>query len=184
MVVVKTKFDEEKIKAIQELQFRRTKKLFLTLSTIIALLGLLYLAIAIDDMKLGEDYIGSFVAGVLLIVFGVLYYPFAKWITKHSQANANKSLILISSETEETYKFDDDKLYIFTTKGEKFRSAIETTYDYICNIVEDDKYIFLFISKTQCHVVSKSDITSGDIDELHNILKKYFTGTKYVRKYD
>lgn len=184
MVVVKTKFDEEKIKAIQELQFKRTKKLFLVLSIIITLLGLLYLAIAIDDMKLGEEYVGSLVVAIMLIVFGVGYYPFAKWLTKHSQTNANKSLMLISSETEETYKFDEDKLYIFTIKGEKYRSAIETTYDYVCNVVENDKYIYLFISKTQCHVISKSDITSGDIDELHTILKKHFDGTKYVRKYE
>lgn len=184
MVVVKTKFDEEKIKAVQELQFKRTRKLFLVLAIIITLLGLLYLAIAIDDMKLGEEYVGSLVVAIMLIVFGIGYYPFAKWITKHSQTNANKSLMLISDETEETYKFDDEKLYIFTTKGDKYRSAIETTYDYVCNITENDEYIYLFISKTQCHVVSKKDIVSGDIDELHNILNKHFKGTKYIRKYD
>lgn len=184
MVVVKTKFDEEKIKAIQELQFKKTRKLFLTLSIIIVLLGLLYLAIAIDDKKLGEEYVGSLVVSIMLIVFGVAYYPFAKWLTKYSQSNVNKSLMLISSDTEETYKFDEDKLYIFTVKGEKYRSATETTYDYICNVVENDTFIYLFISKTQCHVVSKKDIASGDIDELHTILKKHFNGTKYVRKYN
>ena len=65
MVVVKTKFDEEKIKAIQELQFKKTRKLFLTLSIIIVLLGLLYLAIAIDDKKLGEEYVGSLIVSII-----------------------------------------------------------------------------------------------------------------------
>ena len=184
MVVVKTKFNEEKVKAIQSVQFAKFKKLFIVLAILLTLMGFMYLAVAVDEMKSNEDYVGTLVGAIVFIVIGVGYYPFAKWINGIAQRHANKSMSLVSDETEETYKFDDDKLYIFTTKGEKYRSATETTYDYICMVTENDEYIYLFISKTQCHVIAKKDIVSGDIDELHNILKKHFNGTNYVRKYN
>ncbi len=113
---------------------------------------------------------GDLIAGIVIIAFGVLYIPVVWLVTKLIQKSRNKTMYILSDETLETYTFTEEKVFIEEVKGEKYKAFVETTYDYFYKIDETPTHYFLYISKNQCHVVPKCDITEGTLDELNTLL--------------
>lgn len=179
MVEFKTTFDADKVNKLNQRQLGKTKRAFTILMTIFVVLGVLMICIASEEFSESSDEAwSSLFLGVFLIVFGILYYPIVKLFAKKYQNKINKTTTLLSSQTEEIYKFDEDKLFIFTTKGDEYKSAVETNYTYINNVVETDDAYYLYVSKIQCHVINKNELISGTFEELNKIFAKHFPGDK------
>lgn len=184
MVEFKTKFDEKVTDVLNKRHLSKMKTLFTIVLVVFAFLGAMMLFVAYEEFQENnESAISDLIFGVVLLVIGLCYYPLTKWFAKKYQNKINSTMSLLSKETEEVYKFDEDKVFIFTTKGEDYRSAVETNYKYINNIVETSEHYFLYISKIQCHVLNKKDIVSGSIEELNQIFEKHFSPDRYKKDF-
>ena len=183
MVEFKTKFNFELEKIMKQENVRKAKKFLAWFSGVIIALGVMFLMLAVSDYYEGlkNDAVGDLYYGIFLIVFGGLFYPLMVLLINKSQKKEMQSFSLVSEETEEVYKFDEEKIFIFTTKGEDYRSAVETNYKYINNIVKTKDYYVLYISKIQCHVLKKEDIVSGSVEELNKIFETHFSKEKYKK---
>lgn len=179
MVTFKSKNDGQNIYNAIKFQNKRNVKSYLIISVILAILGLLLIYLATQNKSKENLFIFYLVSGVLWMAFGIFYIPLINWLTKKQQKSVNSSASLINESTEVTYKFDEDKLYIYTVMGTKFREATELDYGLFYEVCEDNDTFILFLSKIQCYVINKKDIVSGTIEETRAILKKYFAGEKY-----
>lgn len=160
MVVVKTVLDENVTKEINKEQFRKLNKFMIVMILILAAIGVI--GILVDEME----------AGIFLLVFAVLYFPLIKVIAKVNQKKVNKTMSVMSSETEETYIFDDEQIQIELVKGNDYSSIVKTNYSYLYQVVETDENFFLYVSKMQMHVVPKNKIIEGSVSELKNIFAR------------
>ena len=77
---------------------------------------------------------------------------------------------VMSADTMETYQFYPDRLVILQRKGDEYESTTNTRYSYLYKVEETRDTYFLQISKMQSHVVRKTDLTQGTIEELNQIL--------------
>lgn len=55
--------------------------------------------------------------------------------------------------------------------GDVFTSTLKARYSYIYKAREDKNYFYLYISKMQSHVIDKSSITQGTLEEATALLK-------------
>lgn len=179
MVVVKSKLNGKNTFHALKFQTQKAKKSILICSVIIFLIGMLFIGLAIKNKTNQNLLIYYSVAGVLFALIGVFYMPLIKWLNKKQQAKTNDSMNLLSDETEITYKFEENKLFIYITRGTKYREVTEMDYDIITEVCEDNETIVLFISNMQVYVINKADIVSGTVEDIRSILGKYFIGDKY-----
>lgn len=179
MVTYKSKNDGQNTYNAIKFQNKRNIKSLLVASAILVILGLLLIWLAIENKGKENLFIFYLVSGILWLALGIFYIPLVNWLSKKQQKAVNSSASLINESTEVTYKFDEDKLYIYTVMGTKFREATELDYGLFYEVCEDNDTFILFLSKIQCYVINKKDIVSGTIDETRAILKKYFAGEKY-----
>lgn len=168
MVEFQGKFDESVTKSLNKRAFRKMWWLFALFSVLFICLGVVGIVFRED----GEDL--SY--GISLIAFGVLFAPAVFLLTKVLQKRVDKSLSVMSSDTTETFQFYPDRLIIIQRKtraGEEeceFESTTNTRYSYLYKVEETRDTYFLRISKMQSHVVNKSDLKQGTIEELNAIL--------------
>ena len=182
MVEFKVKFDKRIGKKLAEVQYENTCKKMKKLQTAFTILGVFLIAYSVFD-KFAEmfDYF-VFGIGVFSVVFWILFPKFLKKNLYKQQDKISEEGLLINDATEETYKFDSDKVYIFTTMGEKYRSAIETDYDYFSMVTEDDECFMLYISSVQCHLIFKDSLSRGTLEEFEGYLKSHYSEDKYIKK--
>lgn len=173
MVVFKCKFNRDVTASINKNQFKKLLPLIMLFSFIFILIGVANLFYFQDSFDIGF--------GIFFIVFGVFFIPLVILLTKIIQKRRDQSLSLMSENTEETYKFDVDKLYITTIKGDEFTSEIVASYNYLYKIIETKTHYFLYISKVQTHVVNKCDIAEGTIEELNNIFALKFDNKHFIQ---
>lgn len=169
MVEFQGKFDENQTNSMNKHTFKKLWWLFLLLSAVLIAIGIVGIVLREDS----EDL----VFGVLLLSLGVLYTPLVFLLTKVLQKRLNKSMSIMSSDTTQTFQFYPDRLIIKQVKqrhGEEeteFEATTNTKYDYLYRVEETRDCYFMRISKMQTHVVNKSDLTQGTIEELNEILK-------------
>ena len=181
MVEFKVKFDKRIGRKLAEVQYENTCKKIKKLQKIFTILGVVLIAYSVLDMF--ADMFDYFVFGIgLFSVFFWMYFP--KILKKNLYRRQDKISdegMLVNDITEEVYKFDSDKVYIFTTMGEKYRSAIETDYDYFSMVAEDDDCYLLYISSVQCHLIFKDSLAKGTLEEFEGYLKSHYSDEKYVK---
>lgn len=173
MIVFKSKLDSSKTMALTNRAFKKLLWLF-------ALLSLMIIASGIIGIVSQEDS-SDFVSGIGLIVFGILLTPLGYLLSRFGRKLNDKATIYISSDTEEIYTFDEQYITITQTKGDEFFATAKTKYSYIYKAYEDKNYYYLYTSKIQSHVIDKSSITQGTLEEL-NILLKNKLGNKFNSK--
>lgn len=162
MIEFRTKLNESKTKAVNVNSFKRLWWLFVAVSLLFIVLGVVGFIVKEDS----EDLYYA----VFCLVFGVLFTPLVMLLTAVIQKSLNKSASYISDNTDEIYTFDDDKITVTQTKGDEFSAVTQAAYSYLYKVIENKDYYFLYISKMQCHVIDKKSITSGSLDELNGIL--------------
>lgn len=173
MVEFRSKLDSNKSRALNNNMFR---KMF----WIYAILTVLLIVIGIVGIILREDS-ADFAVGIIFIVLGVLITPFSYLLTRLLQKRIDKSATFISDSTEEIYTFDEHYITLTQTMSDVFIATLKAKYSYFYKAVEDDKYIYLYISKTQSHVIDKSSITQGTLEEAITLLKTNL-GNKFGSK--
>lgn len=163
MVEFRSKLDSGKSQALNSQAFKKSLWLFI-------LAGLALAAVGAWKIVLREDY-ADLVIGIVLLVAGILFTPLMYLLSSVVQNRVDKTTTYISSDTEEVFTFDDRYITVTQTKGDEFMSTTKAKYSYIYKAYEDEKYYYLYISKVQSHVIDKTSITQGTLDELDALLK-------------
>lgn len=183
MVEFKVKFDKRIGKKLAEIQYENTYKKIKKLQIGFMCLGVILIAYSIVNMFADVFDYFVFGIGIFSFVFWLLFPKILKRNLHRQQDKISEEGILVNDVTEEIYKFDSDKVYIFTTMGEKYRSAIETDYDYFSMITEDEECYILYISSVQCHLIFKDSLTKGTLEEFDEYLKKKFSNGKHIKRF-
>lgn len=182
MVEFKVNFDSRVTRKMTEYQTDKSLKSTYKMMPLFLILGAIFIAVSfLNSKNSGFDYF-LFGLGLFLIIFILLFPIILKSTIKNQQRMIENNNTLMGNQTEEIYKFDEEKVFIFTNKGKKYRSAVETDYDYFCYVIEDENSFMLFISNVQCHVIFKDCLTNGSLEEFKEILSKHFSGAKYILK--
>lgn len=164
MVEFKGVFDGNVSKSLNNRAFKK-------LWWIVGIAGLVFVAIGILGVVFPEDssdvYLGSVCIG-----FGALFPVIWIFLSRVIQKRMDKTMSIMSPDTSETYQFYPDKLIITMRKGEEYESVITAKYSYLYKVEETSDTYFMLISKAQSHVVKKSGLTQGSIEELNRILSE------------
>lgn len=181
MVEFKVKFDKRIGSKLAEVQYENTKSKLKKLQIFFSILGVILIAYAIADL-FSEifDYV-VFGIGVFSLVFWLIFPKILKQNLHKQQEKISNESALMNNVAEEVYKFDSDKIFIFTTMGDDYRSAIETGYGYFSMVREDDDCYMLYISSVQCHLIFKDSLTKGTLEEFELYLKNHFSEDKYIK---
>ncbi len=159
MVEFDSVFDENITEALNRASMKKLWWLY-------AVVSLAFIALGIVSL-LDKDE-----AGIVWIVFGILFFPFTLFLTKIMQKNINRSMNLLSTETKEYYRFEEQKFVVRQNKGTDYLAATEAAYSYLYKVIESKDCYFLYLSKAQAHVVFKSGLISGSLAELNAILAR------------
>ena len=182
MVEFKTRYDSKTLGKLTEVQVSSSSKLTKGFVWFFMIMGALLLLFAYDDYKSGESYYMSLGIAIFSICFGIAFPSFMKGAMRRAQDRQNASSTTVGDDTEMLFKFDKERMFIYVTKGEKFRSAIDTDYDYIFKVYEDNDAFILYISKLECYILNKGDLVSGTLDEFYEILTSKVSPDKIERK--
>lgn len=158
MIEFRTKFDESLTKAVNKRGILRYWWILLIFVVLFAVLGAI-------DIATGEIWLGTF-----YLVVAALFVPFVLLLTFIFQKSLNKSMSIMSGETEAYYAFTEDGVTAEIKKGSEYEDSIKATYSFIYKGVETKTHYLLYISKAQCIVIPKSDIINGSLEELNSIL--------------
>ena len=161
MIEFQGKFDSSASTALNKRVFKKLWWLFAVSSVVFVLLGILLTAFAEDTSDI--------VLGTLLIVFGLVFEPLVKLISRSMQKRLNKSMNILSPDTVQIFQFYPDKLVITQRKGDEYEALTTAKYSYLYKVEETVSYYFLYISKSQSHVVNKADLVQGSLAELSEI---------------
>lgn len=183
MVEFNVKFNKRIGEKLAEIQYENSYKKIKKLQIGFMILGVVLIAYSIINLFADTFDYFVFGIGVFSFVFWLLFPKILKKNLHKQQDKISDEGMLVSDVTEEVYKFDSDKIYIFTTMGEKYRSAIETDYDYFSMVVEDRECYILYISSVQCHLIFKDSLTKGTLDEFSGYLKNHYPNEKYVKRF-
>ncbi|MDY6024177.1 MAG: YcxB family protein [Candidatus Borkfalkiaceae bacterium] len=171
MVKFRTKFNSESTASLNKAQIKKFLWIYVILSLMLVVFGISkFLAEVITESDI--------ITGVILIALGIALIPVLLLMTKAAQKKIDNSMSILSENTEEIFSFDTDKIYIETVKGEQYKSYVEASYSYLYKVVENADSYFLYISKMQCHVIAKKYLVEGNLFELNDILKCYFSNIK------
>lgn len=173
MVEFRSKLDSSKSRALNNNMFKKLLWLYVVLTVLLIVLGVVGIVFRED----GSD----FAAGVGLIVLGVLITPLGYLLARFLQKRVDKSATYISDSTEEIYTFDEQYMTLTQTMGDVFTSTLKARYSYIYKAREDNNYFYLYISQMQSHVIDKSSITQGTLEEVTALLKNNL-GNKFKSK--
>ena len=168
MVVFKSKFDESVTNTLNKHQIKKFGWLLGLLGVFFAVFGVLCIVFREDPSDVG--------LGIFLIVFGVLYFPLVIWLSKIVQKKWNKSMPIMSAETESEFKVDEEKVFMTQEKGDDYKAVTEARYNCFYKVIETKENYFLYISRSQSHVVNKKDLVEGSIEELNEILEQRLEG--------
>lgn len=166
MVQFQSRFDEKAANSLYKRQVGKLIWFFVLLSVILTVAGAFYLS---EDLE----------TGIFFIVFGILFTPLFLWIMRMVRKQYYRSISILNSETEEIYCFDENSIHIIQKKGEEYYGEITAKYSYIYRIEETDETYFLYISSQSSHVIPKSALVEGSLEEL----KSYFRLNLPEKKY-
>lgn len=173
MVEFRSKLDCSKSRALNNNMFKKLLWLYAGLTVLLIVFGVIGIVLKEDSSDVA--------AGIGLIVLGVLITPLGYLLSRFLQKRIDKSATYISENTEEVYTFDEQYITLTQTRSDVFSSTLKARYSYIYKAREDNNYFYLYISKMQSHVIDKSSITQGTLEEVTSLLKTNL-GDKFKSK--
>lgn len=162
LVEFRTVLNRDKTKALLTQSIVKLWWLFLLVSAVFAMLGVLGI-IYPEDMS--DVYFG-----IAMIVVGVLFTPLVIVISLIIQKRLDKSTTFISDDTFEVYLFDDEKITVTQTRGDEFSVTTKAKYSYFYKVEQTSTHYFLYISKMQCHIIDKASISKGTVEMFDSLL--------------
>ena len=181
MVEFKVKFDKRIGQKLAEVQYQNSAKRIKKLQIIFMILGVILIVYSIINLFANLFDFFAFGIGIFSIIFWLLFPKILKKNIYRQQEKICDESSIVNDITEELYKFDSEKVYIFTTMGEKYRSAVETDYDYFSKVTEDDDCYLLYISNVQCHLIFKDTLSKGSLEEFDWYLKMHYKGDRFEK---
>lgn len=172
MVEFRTKLNADKAMAVNKSAFKRIWFVFVIFSIIFIGLGVLAILFPEDRV--------DFYLGVFLVVFGVMFTPLFWLLTVLLQKRMNRSMPLMSENTESVFSFDGEKVVIVQTKDYDYYEKAVMSYRYLHKVLENKDYYFLYISKMQCHVIDKASLQQGTLEELNSYFAENL-GSRFKR---
>jgi len=162
MIEVKSKFDKNLTKPLLRLQMRKLWWLYLIFILLFVFIGVLsFVSPETDSDK-------SF--GIFMIVFGVLFFPLVYLLSKVFQKILNNSTKSMSAETFMYFRFNENKIYQESNRGEEYKATYECSYTLLYKAYETKSHFFMYISRMQTFIIPKKDIVTGTPEELRQIL--------------
>ena len=162
MVEFKGKFDEHVQQSINKRAFKTSSIIILVFSAVLIIVGII-------GLVWGEDK-EDFAYAMYCVTFGVLFYPIFLAVYAIMRKFIKPNLTLMSAQTEQQFQFFEDRFMCSQVKGDEFNDFMQAKYSVLFKVIETQSQYFLYISRTQCYVVNKADITAGTVDELNKIL--------------
>lgn len=175
MVEFKSSFGQ-KADALSSYNMRKSRPALILLSAVVAVCGIIVAVLSII-----ENDLGGICLGVALFVGGAIFYPVVSALAKSAQKKLNDSMKLMADDTIETYRFFPEGFTEYTVKGDEYEAKVRSRYSCLYSAEETDKYYYLFISKNQMHIVLKSSITEGTLDEMNGYLSSAL-GSRFKQK--
>lgn len=145
---------------------------------LILLISLAFAAFGIVGYVFAEDQADKWM-GIFLMAMSVLFLPLVWLACILLQKFRNRSAAFITRETDEIYRFDEEKLCLEQTSGDEFKSTETVKYSFLYKVNETATHYFVYISKMLCHVVPKSGLKEGTVEDLNAILSAAL-GNKFV----
>jgi len=153
---------------LHQITHTKRMRLFFILSAVAALLMLasFVLTWSSGGSLTSWDYIP------LLILVGVyaFYSIFFRMMTKR-QYERNQETFTFQTE----YVFHPEVVKI-TAKGRGEDEGLEVAYKQFGEVVETNKYLYLYVDVQRCYIVRKDGVQSGTIDQLRTWLKGGISG--------
>lgn len=159
MIKFESRLNPEKLKQLNKHTMKKVWWAYLVISLSFVIWGIFEL----------DEY---FIVGLMLILFGVLFTPILLLATNSSSKKAGKDMPLMSEQTMQNYVFDYESIYIEEQKGDDYRAEVTMKYSCLNSVNETATEYFLYISKAQAHVISKSELVEGSLDELNDIFAR------------
>ncbi len=144
---------------------------------IIIIFSLTFLILGFNSI-LNKTFDQDIISGIILIVLAVLFAPLCFLVCNYFYKKNYKNAIY---EAIEIYTLDDEYLTITQAKGNLFQTIVKAKYTDLYGVIEDNNYFYLYISKMQYHIINKSSITHGSLEEARTILKNNLKD-KFKRK--
>lgn len=161
MVEFRGKFDERVQQSVNKRAFKTSSVIVLVFSAIILVVGIIGLIWGADK----EDFVYS----MYCVTFGVLFYPIYLGIYAIMRKFIKPNMTIMSATTEQQFQFFEDRFMCSQIKGEEFNDFMQAKYSVLFKVIETASQYFLYISRAQCYVINKADITAGTIEELNQI---------------
>ena len=170
MVEFRTTFSDKTVDALARHQLKKSIWIFVAISAVFILAGVLFIVFA--DSYFDEDGFLSLevLIGIVLILSGCILFPIFLYGIKRSQAKSKDTMSILSDQTYSVFTFDEHQITISQKKGDSFEAFTKANYDYLFKVVETATDYFLYISNVQCHVIDKTSLTQGSLDEFNALL--------------
>jgi hypothetical protein len=113
------------------------------------------------------------VAVVLLVGYGYMF--FIRPRNRYKAANKFENF-------QTSYVFNNEEM-ISTTIADEKSGTVSLKYNMMLKVMETSEYLFVFQSKNSVHVVDKSSIENGTVDEIRNVMSEVLKDNYTVCKY-
>ncbi len=159
MIKFETKFNSDATKQLNSFTMKKIWWLYLLFTLLFVLLGTLNL--------IGDE--PDLIFGIVMIAVGVAFTPACIGLTFLMQKKLNKTMSILSEDTVETYVFDEEKFSIKQEKGEDYKAITVAKYSYFNKVISTPTHYMLYLSASQCHVLPKSSLVEGSLEDLNRI---------------
>lgn len=115
----------------------------------------------------------SIVGGVAILIIFVLFAD--KLLLRENKSN------LLSDKTYNIYEFGDEGFTVTSIREEEEISRCKLKYNDIIKVVENDDYLFMYISNAQVLPLSKKDMIDGETEDLTTLIESKVSKYKYIK---
>ncbi|OEF98812.1 hypothetical protein BHF71_10825 [Vulcanibacillus modesticaldus] len=164
MVEARTRLDKHELLNLNKFHlFRKNVWLFLIPMFVFIVIGVLMIIFAEDN---GDRIFGT----IFLVVFGIGYPLISYIIMKLLVWFHLRSMKLVSNETLNYFKIDNEILFNRMEKTDMI-SIFEVRWNLVYKAYETQTHFFIYISNMQAFIIPKNGIFNGTSDELREMLK-------------
>ncbi len=146
-------------------------------------LSLVFIIFGVKRIVEGVNYLDNkaLVFGIILVVFGLVFYPVMKISGKRSQQNADNESSS-NNTVREIFEFTASEITIEAIGQNEISSTNKLSYQNLLKIVETEKYFYVFITAQQAYVIPKTSLIEGSFNELIGYLNQNFSKINATHK--
>lgn len=159
MFIFETSLDDSKIPKLKDFQIKKI------------LIYMILISIAIIGIGVYHIVISDIAVGIFWIIIGLLYIPLVFLFTKQTKSTDHIQYHTSYGKLDETYTFDNNGITIKQTDNKEFNSVTSFKFEEIYKLYKTKQDYFLYVNKERIHIIPKSSLKSGTIDDFEKLLK-------------